>query len=252
MPRGGRRWPSDPEPTPEPAGPVWAWDADAWPTWEHFGWRENALLTAAPDGAPALRVQHQGSPDQTARTGIDLRVALPAADEYVLAYRVYFPLSFDWVEGGKLPGLSGRAYGVTAGGTSAGGALDPRSWSGRLYWKPGGGLVSYLYVPYAAGRSFPGYGISPRWMNDTAYARLIPGRWNDLKIRYRMNTPGVRNGIHQGWLNGTLCIDLNDVVYRDAAHPDLRINQLFAACFYGGPKGPIQPQANWLDSFVVT
>lgn len=58
-----------------------------------------------------------------------------------LEYEVYFPSDFEWVKGGKLPGLAG-------GPTGCGGGKDPTScWSARIMWRREGDGEAYMYVP---------------------------------------------------------------------------------------------------------
>ncbi len=238
---------------------------------DQFGNAQNASVVqpAFSDTGKVLRVHTPGSPARTNKWGIDMRVGfdrwgVAAQDEAFLRYYVYFPEDYAWEEGGKLPGLSGVTRGP--GTTSAGGDYHEDSWSGRLYWKQptssgGGGLVSYLYVKHADGKWMTTkngrhVGISPRWYKDAdpdkGYASFVPGAWNLVEIQYRMNTPGHNDGVHRGWLNGRLAIDLDDVQYRTAAHPELRINQVFNAVFYGGSVFPASDQDAYFDDMVVS
>jgi hypothetical protein len=99
------------------------------------------------------------------------------------------------------------------------------------------------------------YGISPRWTDggdpDGQRMRFRPG-WNTVELHYRMNTPGQNDGVHRGWLNGVLGVDLHDVQYRTRAHPKLDINQVFASVFFGGPKGPTSDQITFLDNLRIS
>ncbi|MGE3141215.1 MAG: polysaccharide lyase [Thermoleophilia bacterium] len=254
---------------PAPGAPLWSTGFDDPGSWtrsagiDQFGGAQNASVVPGPAGSngTVLRVRTPaGQP-----WGIDLRqgfdrMGIAPREEAWLRYRIWFPHDFEWAGGGKIPGLAGITDGDAATSTSAGGDYDEASWSGRLYWKENGGLVSYLYVKHAGGRyigrSGGRYvGISPRWYVDAeprkGYATFTPGAWNTIEIQYRMNTPGQNDGWHRGWLNGRLAIDLRDVQYRTAGHADLGINQLFAAVFFGGSQMPRRDQVQYLDDMSI-
>lgn len=55
-------------------------------------------------------------------------------NEAMLEYSVYFPDGFDWVHGGKLPGLHGGDMHCTGGDKSNG----DNCFSTRLMWREGG------------------------------------------------------------------------------------------------------------------
>lgn len=63
------------------------------------------------------------------------------ANSVTLEYKVFFPGDFDWVKGGKLPGLYG-GHTRCSGGNSA---LD--CFSTRLMWRAGGAGELYLVRP---------------------------------------------------------------------------------------------------------
>ena len=63
---------------------------------------------------------------------------LAGARNVTLEYSVFFPVHFDWVKGGKLPGLFGGHTGCS------GGASASDCFSTRLMWRPQG--VGELYL----------------------------------------------------------------------------------------------------------
>lgn len=213
-----------------------------------------------------------GSSDQSQKWGADIRtdfkqMGIGKQEEAYFRYNFYLPANFDCVEGGKLPGLSGITEGDKGYSTSAGGEYSERSWSGRLYWHKdvdgkGCGLVSYMYVKHADGKDISNstgryVGIAPRWYynaDSSSWSNRMAikkGQWNSIEVYYKMNTPGQNNGIHRGWLNGQIGLDVRDVQYRTAGHSDLGINQIFSVIFFGGPLGPKTTQHVYLDNLVV-
>ncbi|KAG2126842.1 hypothetical protein DEU56DRAFT_982875 [Suillus clintonianus] len=66
---------------------------------------------------------------------------LSDAQNVTMEYSVFFPADFDWVKGGKLPGLYGGHTGCS------GGAAAEDCFSTRLMWRQGGAGELYLYAP---------------------------------------------------------------------------------------------------------
>ncbi|MGD9570402.1 MAG: polysaccharide lyase [Thermoleophilia bacterium] len=229
-----------------------------------FGNSANASIVKPAFADHGAVMEIRTPPNQ--RWGVDMRqgfaqMGLAPREEAYLRYRVYFPEDYDWAEGGKIPGLSGITPGDAATSTSSGGVYSQRSWSGRLYWKEGGGLVSYLYVKHAGGKTISNstgryIGISPRWYKDgqssKGYMTMSRGQWHTIEIHYKMNTPGKNDGWHRGWVDGRLGIDLRDVQYRTASYPDLDINQVFNSTFYGGAVYPKTLQRSYMDDMVIS
>lgn len=65
---------------------------------------------------------------------------MTSAKSVTLKYQVYFTPDFDWVKGGKLPGLYGGKEGCSGGDS----ATD--CWSSRMMWRTDGKGELYLYV----------------------------------------------------------------------------------------------------------
>ena len=72
-------------------------------------------------------------------------LALQSATNVTLQYSIFFPADFEWVQGGKLPGLYG-GHGGCSGGNNA-----KSCFSTRMMWRQGGAgelyLVSTLHNP---------------------------------------------------------------------------------------------------------
>ncbi|KAG1767299.1 hypothetical protein EV702DRAFT_949912, partial [Suillus placidus] len=66
---------------------------------------------------------------------------LSDARNVTMEYSVYPSADFDWVKGGKLPGLYGGHTGCS------GGAAAEDCFSTRLMWRQGGAGKLYLYAP---------------------------------------------------------------------------------------------------------
>ena len=72
-------------------------------------------------------------------------------DNACLSYDLRFDANFDWSLGGKLPGLSGVAPGVSPTLPAGGGNPGDKGWSGRLMWRAANGRHALLHVRPRAG-----------------------------------------------------------------------------------------------------
>jgi hypothetical protein len=176
------------------------------------------------DGADAfagrsLRVKYPtGSfgPDENA---IQFWIDLPQSyDELFVAYRVRFGPGFDFVRGGKLPGLLG-GNGNTGGEKPTG----TDGFSARMMWRGGGDAVQYVYhvdQPTIYGEDFP-------WSRT-----FVAGTWHTVEHRVVMNTPGENDGVVQGFWDGQLSLDRQDVRFRDVT--TFAIDGFYFSTFFGG------------------
>ena len=188
---------------------------------------------------PAGRVGPEGG-------GAEFRVRLPGDDDLRCAYWVRFGEGFDFVRGGKLPGLAGGT--APTGGARATGT---NGFSARMMWRAGGAVVQYLYSPEQTGvwgddlpYDVPGAGGARR--------RFRAGRWHHVKHRVRLNTPGERDGVVQGWFDGELALDRRGLRFRDA--DTFTIDWLFFSTFFGGNEpdwAPTRDEHVDFDGFVV-
>ncbi|KAF7288658.1 hypothetical protein HMN09_01371700 [Mycena chlorophos] len=108
----------------------------------------------------------------------------------LLSYEVAFDAGFDWVKGGKLPGLRGGG----PDGCSGGDASDGSScFSARIMWRPNGAGEAYTYTPLPD--SFcsdndvicnsDGFGTSL----DRGSFTFESGKWNHITLLVQMNNP---------------------------------------------------------------
>jgi hypothetical protein len=143
-------------------------------------------------------------------------------DEAYLRYYVRFPADFDFVRGGKLPGLYG-------GRTNNGRKIPDgtNGFSTRYMWRAKGAGEVYAYLPssVAHGTSL-GRGS---WTWPT-------GTWATVEQHVRLNTPGQADGQVQVWLNGALVFEQTGLTFRSTW--TLRIEGLFFSTFFGGGDAP--------------
>ena len=147
----------------------------------------------------------------------------PAAE---LRYTLRFNQDFDFVKGGKLPGLCGGSENVS-GGRPADGA---NGFSARLMWRRDGRGEAYVYhknQPAKYGESFP-------FPEDF---RFPPGKPVHVRIAVVMNTGGQRDGTLRVWatLPGRgerLVVERRDMEWRSAVTFD--VDSLYFETFHGG------------------
>jgi len=217
------------------------------PTWNN-GLDEGRATIVEESGAHFLRVTYPAGQFGPKDAGVQFVVSLPQGqDEVFLSYRVRFGQGFQFVKGGKLPGM--------VGGTSPTGCLTTLSeveggFSARMMWRRNGAAVQLMYTSALVdlcGDDFP-------YMLGGAAARFVPGLWQQVFHHLRMNTPGQADGVIQAWLGGRLALDRHDVAFRGPAH-DFMIDALYFSTFFGGSDATWAPSTDQVvdyDDFVVS
>ncbi|KAL5528888.1 hypothetical protein ACEPAG_4862 [Sanghuangporus baumii] len=159
------------------------------------------------------------NPENSPQGGADFYATpLPLGDasNVTLEYSVFFPESFDWVLGGKLPGLYGGHM------TCSGGDDATQCFSTRLMWRAGGAGELYLYAPKDK-QTHSLCHAPPESVCDTAYGlsvargafKFTPGEWTHVRQTVVLNTPGKQNGGFRLEVNGKDIMNRHDVFYRD-------------------------------------
>ena len=203
----------------------------------------------------ALRIRYPAFTRGLAEGGVQWRTQLEKHDDLYVSYWVKFGPGFDFVRGGKLPGLAG-------GTANTGGGTNPDAipsgydgWSARMMWHgnrpgvPDGAAVQYMYHPdqpnTTGGEDF-------RWnLNGQRY--FTPGKWHKVETRIKMNTPGVRNGIVQAWFDGVLALDRRNVRFREIS--SLAIDQFLFCTIFGGSNdtwATTKEEFSYFDNFIVS
>jgi hypothetical protein len=175
-------------------------------------------------GGTALRVTYlTGSASRSTggpEGGLQAYLELPEGpvEALDLIYRVRFPPDFDFVKGGKLPGLYG--------GTATGGGEIPDGTDGfstRYMWRAGGAGEVYAYLPTSRGHG-TSLGRGCWWFE--------PGRWTEIHQRVLLNRPDAADGRVLIWQDGRLVLDASGLRFRTTG--ELRIDGLFFSTFFGG------------------
>ncbi len=162
---------------------------------------------------------------------------LDAARSVTLEYSVLFPSGFQWVKGGKLPGLYGGHM------TCSGGDDATSCFSTRLMWREDGAgelyLVSISALYPKCSHSFS-HQYAPKDMQTKALCQtppfsycdedyglsigrgsfnFTPGAWTTLRQTVTLNTPGQQDGGFLLEVDGKLAIHREDVFYRALPSP---------------------------------
>ncbi|GAA5862733.1 hypothetical protein JCM8547_003529 [Rhodosporidiobolus lusitaniae] len=131
------------------------------------------------------------------------------------SYSVFFPSDFDFVKGGKLPGLYGGKGGCS------GGSDGEDCWSTRTMFRKDGAGELYLYAPRSL-QSSSLCSTPPLTYCNSKYGMSIGrgswtfkrGGWTTVKQRVRMNTPGKADGGVEIWVDGVLVLKNDEVAFR--------------------------------------
>jgi len=139
-------------------------------------------------------------------------------DTLHLRYYLRFPADFNFVKGGKLPGLYG--------GSVTGGRHIPDGEDGlstRYMWRTGGRAEVYAYLPTSV-------------EHGTSLGRgdwLWPlGRWTCVEQDVRLNEPGSKDGSVTVQLDGAKVLTSDGLEFRTIGR--LGIEGVFFSTFFGG------------------
>lgn len=216
---------------------------------------------AAFGGGRSLRVlypQDSVGPSDNTGGGAQWRMDLGQSyDELYLSYRIRFGAGFDFVRGGKLPGLAGGT-GNTGGNVPDG----TDGWSARMMWRTDGSggsattrdaanAVQYVYHPDQPDT----FGEDFRWDDgpDDEWVEFEDDRWYQFEHRVLMNTPGENDGEIQAWLDGEQVLDVQGLRFRDVS--TFGIDELLFSTFFGGSSdiwAPSKDEFVYYDDFVVS
>ncbi|WP_421658168.1 polysaccharide lyase [Leptothermofonsia sp. ETS-13] len=189
-------------------------------------------ITVIPDPqrrfSKILRVRYpagSASPTVARRKGVPLGGAqfyadlgIPPQTALRLSYYVRFSKNFEFVKGGKLPGLFGGK------GNSGGDTPDGKDgFSTRFMWRRNGDGEVYAYLPTSRR-----YGTSISRGN----WQFQPGVWHHLEQEVVLNQPNQRNGRIRVWFDGKPVLDKDGLTFRRVS--DLRLDGLFFSTFFGG------------------
>jgi hypothetical protein len=192
-----------------------------------------------------LRVLYPLTNYESALSGAQWKVNLTNShEELYCSYDVKFQSGFEFNNGGKLPGL--------AGGTANSGGEVPTGydgWSARMMWRTNSAMIFYVYHVGQADT----YGDLLWWKSNGLKETFVPGQWYHLAHRVVLNTVGKKNGILEGWVNGTNVYSITNIEFRKTNA--LKINIFYFSTFFGGNSpdwGSPKKQYSYFDNFVIS
>jgi hypothetical protein len=182
------------------------------------------------DGETWLQVTY---PEGESGTGLKFITDHRLGDRAYLEYKIRFADDFDWVIGGKLPGLTG-------GNTTAGQTPNGEDGFGvRFVWETDGRGIAYAYHPDMPGKWGEPFSLDNFWFQK--------GVVQTLGLEVVANTPGQHDGILRGWLDGVLVVEETDMRWRDV--PELQIDGISFGSIFGGSGDAWAPSKDEIIEF---
>ena len=196
--------------------------------------KQNVLIS----GSTLTVVYPQGSSAPSAGApygGAQLCVpsAAGTSSEATLNYDLRFPVGFQFIKGGKLPGLYGGKP------PFSGGKHNPDGWSMRLMWRENGTAEIYGYISTSTGYGDDWTGGGLKFQAD--------GQWHHISEHVRLNTPGQSDGY------ATLSYDGTEYIHKDGiavTTTNTPITGLYFSTFYGGHDSTWSPTADMHIDFA--
>lgn len=171
------------------------------------------------------------------------------SDKLTVSYWIRFPTNFDWVLGGKLPGLIGGKD--KKSGWPITGGIHPtgvNGWSVRVMWKKNGEIIQYVYHMDQPGK----HGDEFKWKIDGQPAHFKAGVWQKITSEITLNNPGKKDGRIRSWLGEQLALDQKSLEFRST--PSIQIDAFCFSTFFGGEDpdwAPSKDETIRFDDFKV-
>lgn len=197
-------------------------------------------------GTKALAVTYPAHTYGPEKNGAVWKLKFDASYSAVeVRFDVMFKKGFDFVRGGKLPGLFG-GEGNTGGNKPTGND----GFSARMMWRENGWAVQYLYYPDQPTR----YGHQIPYIDQATGQpiRFIPGQWHTVVNQVCMNTPGKQNGQLRAFFDGQAVLDINNLRFRD--NKSFAIDGFLLSTFFGGGDASWETAAQemiYFDNFQI-
>ncbi|KAI0743892.1 hypothetical protein C8Q80DRAFT_1106692 [Daedaleopsis nitida] len=199
---------------------------------------------------PVMQVKYPKGAFGSETSGVQLYSLWNTSDgsafqSMLVSYEVAFDANFDFVKGGKLPGLRG---GPDPDGCSGGAAANGSNcFSTRLMWRKGAVGEVYAYIPtpnnICSNSNFrcnsDGFGTS---IDRNSFA-FVPGQWNRVTLLVRLNEPtNTVNGEVLLYYNNVRALDEQALQYRST--DNINIGGLYFSTFFGGGDSSWAPPAD--------
>lgn len=202
------------------------WKAD-WPGCEFEGGvKDGRVFVMEQGGTKWLRVNFAVGQIGPEQGGAGWRWPFGRHEEAELRYTLRFSHDFDFVKGGKLPGLCGGPDNVSGGRPADG----KNGFSARLMWRRGGRGEAYVYHKNQKGN----YGDSFAFPEDFRFPMNEPVT---VRLAVGMNTPGKKDGTLRVWTataghDEKLMVEKKDMEWRTV--DSFGVDGLYFETFHGG------------------
>jgi hypothetical protein len=138
-----------------------------------------------------------------------------------MSYTLRFSKDFDFVKGGKLPGLCGGPENVSGGRPANG----QNGFSARLMWRRDGRGEAYVYHKNQKGDYGDRFAIP-------AALRLPADTPVKVRLAVSMNMPGKSDGVLRVWIDEKLLVERSDMEWRSV--DSFGVDGLYFETFHGG------------------
>ena len=218
------------------------WKKD-WPGCEYEdGLAEGRGSLVMREGTPWLRVLYPKGSHGADAGGVGWRFSFGEHEAAELRYQVRFDENFDFVKGGKLPGLCGGPQTITGGDAVNG--MD--GFSARVMWRKDGRGQAYVYHMHQPSK----YGDEFDFPDDF---RFVRGKATTIRLRVEMNAAGKKNGQLRIWADERLVVEKADLQWRRGT--TYGVDSVLFNTFHGGGDASWAPARDvWAEfgAFQVT
>ncbi|KAJ6624152.1 hypothetical protein B0H10DRAFT_2174541 [Mycena sp. CBHHK59/15] len=164
------------------------------------------------------------------------------ATHALISYRMMLQSDWEWVKGGKLPGIFGGEGDFSYACT--GGRQDNRCkcFNIRPMWRSKGVGELYTYLPLTPQNREKLLSVPPSSKENADYGfsvgrgafkfDIAVGKWVSLAFRVKLNGIGANNGEVQLWVDGKSMINVGGLSLRDSENS--RIKGGHFQTFFGG------------------
>lgn len=229
-------------------GPTGPYSVEQWKKdWPGCGWQsgveEGNVSLGERGGTRNLRIDYRIGEIGPEDNGCGWRYPVGTRETAELIYTVRFSPGFDWVKGGKLPGLCGGPENVSGGRPADG----TNGFSARLMWRADGKGEAYLYHVNQPDR----YGDRVAFPDDFRFSTDTPIR---VRMQVTMNEPGKKNGALSVWIRigdeasamEREVVQRNDLEWRSV--PTFGVDSIYFETFHGGSNKSWAPKkASWAE-----
>lgn len=200
---------------------------------------KSKVVSCGSEQGKCLKITYTPTSKGSDRVGGSQRI--PESWHYTLNYDVKFDQGFEFVKGGKLPGLAPLKH-ITGCRSSV-----PEGWSARMMWGRQGIVQPYFYQQNRS--SACGEGAK------SAEPVFIPGKWHALSLRVYVNRdPRESNGSIQVYVDGRKVSENSGLRLRGDGSDDSLINKILFSTFHGGSDSSWSPSKTvyaYFDNFAV-